>query len=100
MSGSVSFITLRLASAQRKIRAFLRQLADIGSGEFPYPDGKLALGDIKSYFESSLSDIDSLSSYYRCSNGQCILRPGQLRHSSLHNITRVYPALDKPPERL
>jgi hypothetical protein len=35
MSGSVSFITLRLASAQRKIRAFLRQLADIGSGEFP-----------------------------------------------------------------
>ncbi len=59
MPGAGSPVTLRLASAQRKIRAFLDQLNQIETDEFPYLDGKLALDDIRKHFRRYLVELDN-----------------------------------------
>jgi len=65
---------LRLASAQRKIRAFRRQLAEVRAGEFAYQDGKSVLDDIDAYFADLLDRIDALpkSVNARLANALCI----------------------------
>lgn len=49
--GRPSTKTLRLASARRRVRAFLDQIAELENADFPHPDGKEALALLKREFE-------------------------------------------------
>lgn len=59
-SGPGSPRTLRLASAQRRLRAFLNQILDLESSDFPHPDGREALELIKEQCQSRLRLISRL----------------------------------------
>src|SRR3546814_10941151 len=48
-SGLPSAKTLRLASARRRLRAFIDQIAELGTSDFAHLDGKDALTFIKGY---------------------------------------------------
>lgn len=51
---------LRLASARRKIRSFLAQIAQLETSEFPHPDAKRALLHIKKVFDDHAERLDKL----------------------------------------
>lgn len=60
MAGPPSNPSLRLASARRRVRAFVEQISDLESADFPHSDGKDALALIKAEalsFEAGLARI-------------------------------------------
>lgn len=50
--GEPSATTLRLASARRRVRAFLDQIRQLEASDFPHPDARQALAFIRDYFET------------------------------------------------
>lgn len=59
-NGAISATTLRLASARRRVRAFLDQIDQLEASDFPHPDGREALDFIKQHFvirQNSLRDL-------------------------------------------
>lgn len=56
----MSATTLRLASARRRVRAFLDQIDQLEASDFPHPDAREALASIKQYFtirQNLLNDL-------------------------------------------
>jgi hypothetical protein len=49
-NGAISATTLRLASARRRVQAFLEQIDQLEASDFPHPDGREALAFIKQHF--------------------------------------------------
>ena len=49
---------LRLAYAQRKLRAFIRAITELQSSEFPHSDSRTALQDLALYFAARLKQVD------------------------------------------
>ena len=58
--GKTSATALRLASAQRRVRAFLNQIDQLESSDFPHPDGRDALAYIKNHFEIREKSLTAL----------------------------------------
>ena len=59
-NGAISAAKLRLASARRKVRAFLEQIDQLEASDFPHSDGREALAFIKQHFiirQNALRDL-------------------------------------------
>ena len=59
-NGAISATTLRLASARRKVRAFLEQIEQLEASDFPHSDAREALAFIKQHFvirQNALRDL-------------------------------------------
>ncbi|MET4241534.1 hypothetical protein [Bradyrhizobium sp. RT10b] len=59
-NGATSATTLRLASARRRVRAFLDQIGHLEASDFPHADGREALEFIKQHFAIRLKSLESL----------------------------------------
>ena len=59
-SGDTRVSQLRLASARRRVAAFLEQIEHLESSSFPHPDGSAALTQIKDNVQISARSLDRL----------------------------------------
>lgn len=59
-TGHPSPKALRLASARRRVRAFLDQIAELKNADFPHADGREALSLLKKEFETRQRSLDRI----------------------------------------